>query len=73
MIAQVILVVFASGLMAQQTDWIAAGNGAWEKGSPEEAAADFAHALDVRVRAGASATDLLPLRVTLATAYMEAG
>lgn len=73
MIAQVTLVVFVSGLMAQQNDWIAAGNGALEKGSPEEAAVDFAHALDVRVRAGASATDLLPLRVTLATAYREAG
>jgi tetratricopeptide (TPR) repeat protein len=73
MIARVISVVFASGLMAQQTDWIAAGNRAWEKGSPEEAAADFARALDARVREGASATDLLPLRVTLATAYMEAG
>jgi len=59
--------------MAQQPDWVAAGNRAWEKGSPEEAAADFAHALDVRAREGASATDLLPLRVTLATAYMEAG
>lgn len=66
-------VFFASGLIAQQTDWVAAGNGAWEKGSPEEAAADFAHALDVRAREGAPAKDLLPLRVTLATAYMEAG
>jgi len=73
MIAQFMFVIFASGLIAQQTDWFAAGNRAWEKGSPEEAAADFAHALDVRVREGASATDLLPLRVTLATAYMEAG
>ena len=73
MIAQVMFVIFASGLIAQQTDWVAAGNRAWEKGSPEEAAADFAHALDARTREGASATDLLPLRVTLATAYMEAG
>jgi tetratricopeptide (TPR) repeat protein len=73
MIAQVMFVIFASGLIAQQTDWVAAGNRAWEKGSPEEAAADFAHALDARAREGASATDLLRLRVTLATAYMEAG
>jgi tetratricopeptide (TPR) repeat protein len=73
MIAQFMSVIFASGLIAQQTDWVAAGNRAWEKGSPEEAAADFAHALDARAREGASDTDLLPLRVTLATAYMEAG
>ena len=73
MIGQIVLAVFAGGLMAQQPDWIAAGNLAWEKGSPEEAAADFAHALDARAHAGASATDLLPLRITLATAYMEAG
>jgi len=73
MIGQIVLAVFAIGLMAQQPDWIEAGNRAWEKGSPEEAAADFARALDVRTHEGASATDLLPLRVTLATAYMEAG
>lgn len=73
MIAPAVLIIFATGLMAQQTDWSAVGNRALEKGSPDEAAADFAHALDVRVRAGASATDLLPLRVTLATAYREAG
>lgn len=72
MIAQVLLIIFAGALMAQ-TDWIAAGNRALEKGSPDEAASDFAHALNVRVRAGASATNLLPLRVTLATAYREAG
>jgi tetratricopeptide (TPR) repeat protein len=73
MIRQIVLAVFTSGLMAQQADWIAAGNRAWEKGSPDEAAADFAHALDVRTHDGASSADLLPLRVTLATAYMEAG
>jgi len=44
-----------------------------DNGSPEEAAADFAHALEGEVRAGASVKDLLHLRVTLATAYMEAG
>jgi len=73
MIAQVILIILAGALMAQQTDWIAAGNRALQKGSPDEAAADFAHALAVRMQAGASATDLLPLRVTLATSYREAG
>jgi tetratricopeptide (TPR) repeat protein len=66
-------VVFASCVLAQQSDWIAAGNRALDKGSPEEAAADYAKALDVHVRAGESAEDLLHLRVTLATAYMEAG
>jgi tetratricopeptide (TPR) repeat protein len=73
MIGQIMLVVFTSGLLVQETDWIAAGNSAWEKGSPEEAAADFARALEGRVRAGSAEADLLPLRITLATAYMEAG
>ena len=73
MISGITLVVFASSLFAQQTNWIAAGNRALDKGSPEEAASDFAQALDAHVRAGASAKDLLHLRVTLATAYMEAG
>ena len=65
--------VFAGGLVAQETDWLAAGNRALDKGSPEEAARDFRRALDLRVRGGASAMDLLHLRVTLATACMEAG
>jgi len=67
------LVVLASSLFAQQTDWIAAGNRALDNGSPEEAAADFARALDAHMQAGASIKDLLHLRVTLATAYLEAG
>jgi tetratricopeptide (TPR) repeat protein len=69
----IILLVFASCLLAQQPDWVAAGNRALDKGSPEEAAADFAKALDAHTRAGASGKDLLHLRVTLATAYMESG
>lgn len=71
--SQVSMLVFATCLMAQPTDWIAAGNRALDNGSPEEAAADFAHALEAEVRAGTSVKDLLHLRVTLATAYMEAG
>ena len=70
---QVILVVFASCLVAQSTDWIAAGNRALDNGSPEEAASDFAHALEAEVHGGVSVNDLLHLRVTLATAYLEAG
>lgn len=73
MIGQIVLAVFVGGLIAQETDWITAGNRAWDKGGPEEAARDFARALDVRVRTGAPAKELLSLRVTLATAYMEAG
>src|ERR1700719_522443 len=73
MISVFALVVFAGSLLAQQTDWTAAGNRALDNGSPEEAASDFAKALDARIREGASVTDLLHLRVTLATAYMEAG
>jgi tetratricopeptide (TPR) repeat protein len=73
MFSQVSLVVFASWLVAQTPDWIAAGNRALDNGSPEEAAADFVQALEAQARAGVSAKDLLHLRVTLATAYMEAG
>jgi tetratricopeptide (TPR) repeat protein len=73
MISKITLVVFTSSLFAQQTNWIAAGHHALDNGKPEEAAADFAQALNAHVRAGASAKDLLHLRVTLATAYMEAG
>jgi len=73
MISRIPLVVFAASLFAQQTNWVSAGNRALDKGKPEEAAADFARALDANARAGASAENLLHLRVTLATAYMEAG
>lgn len=73
MISKITLVVLAGGLLAQQTDWIAAGNRALDKGSPEEAAADFVQALCAGIRAGASVKELLHLWVTLATAYMEAG
>lgn len=73
MLSPITSLFFAGCLLAQQPDWIAAGNRALDKGSPEEAAGDFALALDADIRAGASAKDLLHLRVTLATAYMEAG
>ena len=66
-------ILFASCLLAQPPDWLAAGNRALDNGSPEEAAADFAHALEDEVHAGVSVKDLLHLRITLATAYMEAG
>jgi tetratricopeptide (TPR) repeat protein len=52
---------------------MAAGNRALDKGSPEEAAVDFSRALDAKVQAGATADNLLHLRITLATAYLEAG
>lgn len=67
------LVLFAGSLLAQPTNWIAAGNRALDEGRPEEAAADFAQALNIRIRAGAPAKDQMHLRITLATAYMEAG
>jgi tetratricopeptide (TPR) repeat protein len=73
MIAQVTLVILAGGLLAQQTDWLAEGNRALDRGSPEEAAADFTQALDAQIRAGTPVKDLLHLQVTLATAYLEAG
>ena len=73
MTSRITLVLLAGGLIAQQTNWIAAGNRALDNGKASEAAADFAQALDAHIRAGASDKDLLHLRVTLATAYMEAG
>jgi tetratricopeptide (TPR) repeat protein len=73
MFSQIGVVVFVSVLLGQPSNWIGAGNRALDNGSPEEAAADFAHELENEVRAGGSANDLLHLRVTLATAYMEAG
>jgi tetratricopeptide (TPR) repeat protein len=72
MISTLALIAFAGSLLAQETEWIAAGNRALDKGSAEEAAADFARALDEHLRAGVPVKDLLHLRVTLATAYMEA-
>jgi tetratricopeptide (TPR) repeat protein len=73
MFSQVTFFVLASFLFTQPPDWIAAGNRALDNGSPEEAAADFALALESEVRTGASVTDLLHVRITLATAYLEAG
>ena len=73
MISKIVSVIFAGSRVAGQADWVAAGNGALSSGRPEEAAADFARAVDADVRAGAPAGELLHLRVTLATAYMEAG
>jgi len=66
------LVVFCGSQLAQE-GWIAAGNRALDAGNPAAAAADFARALDTQVRAGVPAGKLVHLRVTLATAYMEAG
>src|SRR5215472_2970717 len=72
MISAVTLLIFAS-LVAQQADWITAGNRALDKGDAAEAAACFARALDAKIRAGASVRDQTELRITLATAYLEAG
>jgi tetratricopeptide (TPR) repeat protein len=71
--AKLCLVLFASGLFAQQIDWVALGNRASDRGRPEEAATDFAEALSAFSQAGASGSDLVHLRITLATAYIEAG
>jgi tetratricopeptide (TPR) repeat protein len=72
-VGMITFAILVGCLLVQQSDWIAAGNRALDKGSPEEAAADFAQGLDARLRVGASVQDLLHLRITLATAYMEAG
>jgi len=60
-------------LIFVDTDWIAAGNQALDAGDPLKAAANFSQALDDQARAGAPLDQLLHLRVTLATAYGEAG
>jgi tetratricopeptide (TPR) repeat protein len=65
--------VFASCLLAQRQDWMEAGNRALDRGSAEEAASDLQRALEAKILTGAAPKDLLGLRVTLATAYMEAG
>ena len=72
MISRFALLVCFSPLFAQTTNWIAAGNRALDDGNPREAATDFARALQMN-GSGLSADDLVHLRVTLATAYMEAG
>jgi tetratricopeptide (TPR) repeat protein len=73
MIAKLPLALLAGGLFAQQTGGIAQGNRALDQGRPEEAAAAFAQALAAINQEGVSGNDLVHLRVTLATAYMEAG
>jgi tetratricopeptide (TPR) repeat protein len=66
------LALIASSLFAQQTDWIAHGNRALDQGRPEDAATDFAKALSAFSLAGASGNELVHLRITMATAYLEA-
>ncbi len=64
------LLIFTNGWRA--ADWIAAGDRALDAGDPRQAATDFSRALDVCLRTSAPAEEALHLRVTLATAYMEA-
>jgi tetratricopeptide (TPR) repeat protein len=59
--------------MAQQADWIALGDRALDEGNAGAAVTDYTHALDDFVKAGARPEDLVHLRITLATAYLEAG
>jgi tetratricopeptide (TPR) repeat protein len=73
MIWTIALVVITSGLCGPQMKWVALGSRALDAGNPRQAAAAFARALDARLRTEAPATELQHLRVTLATAYMEAG
>ena len=73
MTSKLALLLFLGRLAAQQPDWIAAGHRAFDRDNSQEAAADFERALQANLRAGVPAADLLHLRVTLATAYMEAG
>lgn len=72
MISKLLHFCFVGAFIAQQTDWVAAGNRALDNGRLEEAAADFAEALGAGIQSGLPADDLLHLRITLATAYMEA-
>src|SRR5581483_8823678 len=72
MTSRLALLLSFAPLFAQHIDWITAGNRALDGGNPRQAAADFAHALE-ETGTGFAADDLVHLRVTLATAYMEAG
>ena len=73
MIWTIAVVVFSSGFFGPQMNWMAQGNRALDAGNPRRAAAAFARGLDVRLRTGAPAEELLHLRVRLATALLEAG
>jgi tetratricopeptide (TPR) repeat protein len=73
MISKLVPLCLVGALMARQTDSVAAGNRALDHGRLEEAAADFAEALRAGIQSGLPAADLLHLRITLATTYMEAG
>lgn len=68
-----VLVLCVAGLTSQPTDWVADGNRALDREKPDEAARDFAQAIEAAVQAGASVETLVHLRITLATAFMEAG
>ena len=71
------LALSVMGLLAGQSqNWVAAGNQALYAGRPTEAARDYSLALDESLRTTPQAVSnavLLHLRVSLATAYMEAG
>jgi tetratricopeptide (TPR) repeat protein len=73
MITKWTLFLCASGLLASQVDWIADGNRALDSGRADEAAIDYARALSGLMAAGNTPQELAHLRVTLATAYLEAG
>jgi tetratricopeptide (TPR) repeat protein len=66
------LLVFTSGLLAPYTDWMAAGDRALDAGNSRMAATYFARALDAGLRNTAPVTDLLHLRISLATVLLEA-
>jgi len=72
MISKLVPFCLVAALMAQQTDWVVAGGRALDHGRLEEAATDFAEALRAGIQSGLPAADLLHLRITLATAYIEA-
>jgi tetratricopeptide (TPR) repeat protein len=73
MIAKLTLVLFAGGLLAQQTNWFQEGNRALDQGKPEEAAADYVQELKTLTLGGAPGRDLVRVRVSLVAAYIETG
>lgn len=74
MTAKLTLALFAAGLFARTpAEWIRDGNAARDRGAFAEAAADFSQALQSEIDQHACAGLVAHLRVTLATAYMEAG
>lgn len=73
MIAKLVLALMAAGSLLWPADWMREGDRAFDAGRFDAAAAAYAQALTAFVAAGKPVNELVSLRVTLATAYLESG